>query len=219
MFVVPSVQLEPDLSRSHAASVAESMREWESFGFQRVQVVITSVDARILDLIMREAHGPVQVVGPIESWDDVDAVLATGPNYAVLGARALEDPDWLGSIAGRFPGQLIVSSPARERRMRSRGAVRTLPHDLRDIAAEFAGLPLGGLIVEFPPDAEMDHADLALVEDVVENSGLPVLVSGATYTLASLRDLEFRGASAVIIATAQLSAAFDEQLLARSFSD
>src|SRR6185436_17602207 len=115
--------------------------------------------------------------------------------------------------------QLLLSSPARERRSRTRGAVRTLPLDLRDMAGEVAGLPLAGLVVEFAADAEIGHAELALIEDVTEDVSFPVQISGGSPDLTALRDLEFRGVAAVVLDAAHLSAAFDGQTLARSFSD
>jgi phosphoribosylformimino-5-aminoimidazole carboxamide ribotide isomerase len=224
MLIIPSLQLEPDFNRVYAGSVAETLLDWERSGFQRAQVVLSgsdrlASDSRMVEEILRDHHCPVQVSGPIESGDDIEVVLAAGAAFVVLGTRALDEPDWLSSVAAQFPDQLVISAPARERRMRSRGAVRTLPLDLRDIAGEMSGFRLGGLIVDFPPDAEMNHADLALVEDVVDDLDFPVLVSGGTPTLASLRDLDFRGAAGVIIPAPHLSAAFDEQALARSFSE
>jgi phosphoribosyl isomerase A len=224
MFVIPALQLDADPNRAYAGSLAESLREWEGVGFRRVQLVLggrdrLGVDTRLLEVALRDAHCPTQVSGPIESGDDVEAILGTGADFAVLGSRAIEDSDWAASVISRFAGQLIVSTPARERRLRSRGAVRTRSLDLRDVVAELSGLPLGGLVVEFAPDAEMNHVDLALVEDVVEEAEYPVLVAGGVLTLAALRDLEFRGASAVIMPAAHLSAEFDGQTLARNFSD
>ena len=224
MLIIPSLQLEADTSRSYAASVAEAVLGWERNGYQRIQLVApgtdrSAFDPRAVEEILRDHHCTVQIAGPIESGDDVDAILAAGAEFVVLGARALDEPDWLSSVVGQFPDHLLVSAPARERRLRSRGAVRTLPLDLRDIASELSDLRLGGLIVEFAVDAEMNHSDLALLEDIAEEVGFPVLASGGTQTLASLRDLEFRGVAGAIIPAAHLSAAFDEQALARSFSE
>ena len=225
MLIIPSLQIETQFNRAYAASVSETLLEWERRDFQRLQLTLSGSDrsavdaARLLEEVLRDHHCPIQVAGPFQSGDDVDAVLGAGAAFVVLGARALDEADWLSTVAAQFPEQLIVSAPARERRKRSRGAVRTLPLDLRDIASEVSDLRLGGFIVEFPPDAEMNHSDLALLEDVVDDLDFPVLASGGTFTLASLRDLEFRGASAAIIPASHLSATFDEQALARSFSE
>jgi phosphoribosylformimino-5-aminoimidazole carboxamide ribotide isomerase len=224
MFVIPSMNLEPDASRSYAATVAVAVQDWERAGFSRVQLALGPVDRplpdeRVLEELLRDLHCPTQVAGRFEATEDIDTALGAGAAFVVLGTRALDEFDWLASVAGRFPGQLLLSSPARERRSRTRGAVRTLPLDLHAIASEVAGLPLAGLIVEFSADAVIGHAELALLEDVAEEVDFPVQVVGGSPDLGTLRDLEFREVAAVIIDAAHLSAEFDGQTLARSFAD
>ena len=224
MFVIPSMRLEADASRAYAAAVAEAVLDWEQTGFSRVQLAIRPVerpllDERLFEELLRDVHCPTQVAGRFEGTDEIDAALGAGAAFVVLGSRALDEFDWLESVAARFPGQLLLSSPARERRSRTRGAVRTLPFDLRDIANEVSGLPLAGLVVEFAADAEIGHPELGLLEDVTEEIDFALQVAGVSPDLATLRDLEFRGVGAVILDAAHLSAAFDGQTLARSFSD
>jgi phosphoribosylformimino-5-aminoimidazole carboxamide ribonucleotide (ProFAR) isomerase len=224
MIIIPSFATAAEFSRVDASAASEAIGEWERAGFGRIELTPQSrepiLDAsRMVEEILRDVHIPVQVAARPGSSDDIDAILAAGAAFAVLGARALDEPDWLHSVAGRFPEQLIVATPARERRTRSRGAVRTLPLDIRDMASELSELHLGGIMVTFAPDAEIGHAELALLEDVVDESTTPVLVSVGSPTLTTLRDLEFRGIFATVISGAYLSAAFDGQTLARSFAD
>jgi len=200
------------------------VRAWEDAGFARVQLVLPAADAlpadqRPLEEILRDVQCAIQVAGRLESGEVVDAALGAGADSVVLGPRALDDSDWLASMADRFPHQVLVSTPARERRSRLRGAVRTLPLDLRDLAADLSSLSLAGVIVEFAADAVIGHPDLALLEDVVEEVGFPVQVAGGAPDLRALRDLEFRGVGAAILGAAHLSAEFDEQALAHGFTD
>ena len=88
---------------------------------------------------------------------------------------------------------------------------------MRDLAEELSGFPLAGLIVTF--GAAIEHADLALVEDLIDRLAFPVLVGGGVQSLATLRDLEFRGVSATIIDGSRLADTFDEEALARTFVD
>jgi phosphoribosylformimino-5-aminoimidazole carboxamide ribotide isomerase len=223
MFVIPSIRVEPDPSRSYAAAIASAVEGWERAGFPRVQLTLKPFDRalpgeRVLEELLRDVHSPTQMAGRFEATEEIDTALMAGAEFVVLGSRALDEFDWLASVADRFPGQLLLSSPARERRARTRGAMRTLPLDLRDIATEISDLPLAGLIVEFADDA-LGYPELALLEDVVEEVEFPVQVSGGSPDLGGLRDLEFRDVSAVIIDAAHLSAHFDGQALARSFTD
>jgi phosphoribosylformimino-5-aminoimidazole carboxamide ribotide isomerase len=224
MFVIPSLQLAADTSRSYVDGVAAMMRGWEEAGFSRIQLVLPPGndprgDQRLLEEVLRDPQCSTQVAGRFEAGEDVDAALSAGAELVVLGSRALDDFDWLASIADRFPDQLLVATPARERRSRVRGAVRTLPVDLRDLAGDLSALPLAAIVVEFAVDVVIDHAELALLEDVVEELEFPVQVTGGAPDLRTLRDLEFRGVGAAILAAEHLSAAFDEQTLAHSFTD
>jgi phosphoribosylformimino-5-aminoimidazole carboxamide ribotide isomerase len=224
MFIIPSMSLDPDPSRSYASALADAVREWDRAGFPRVQLTLGPVDQpvpaeRILEDLFRDLHSPFQLAGRFEATEEIDGALAAGADFVVLGPRGLDEFDWLTSVSARFPGQLLLSSPARERRSRLRGALRTLPLDLRDIASEAGELPLAGLIVVFGADAIIGHSELGLLEDVTDEVQFPVLVSTGTPDLATLRDLEFRGVTAAVIHADLLSASFDGQTLARSFSD
>ena len=226
MIIIPSFTLaHPDSAASADRTPRDMLNEWEWQGFGRVQLVEPDsiagrpLNRRDAEEMLRDAHVEVQVAGNLTSADDIEALISAGAALVVLGSRALDEPDWLFSTVGQFPDQLVVSTTARERRVRSRGLVRTLSVDLRDLAAELADLPLAGLLVTFPADADVGHADLGLVEDLAEDSSFPIIVGGGVPTIQTLRDLEFRGVSATIIDSARLSSAFDESTLARSFAD
>ena len=223
MLVIPSVDLEPEFSRVYAAAVVELIRDLEQTGFGRVQLAAgpdrNAPDDRLIEEILRDVHCITQVAGRFESSEEIDGALGAGADFVVLGTRALDEMDWLESVVSRFPGQLILSTPARERRSRTRGALRTLPLDLRDVAGELAGLPLGALIVEFASDADIGIPDLALLEDVAETVEFPVQIAGGSPDLATLRDLEFRDIGGAIVSAARLAADYNAETLARGFTD
>ena len=198
---------------------------WEWLGFQGIHLVEPvsrndrPLNRRQAEDLLREIHVDVQVAGDIRSADDIEALSQAGATRVVLGSRALDEPEWLTSSLASFPDVLVVETSARERRVRSRGWLRTLPVDVRDLADELADYPLAGLLVTFATDAAIDHADLALIEDLTDRLSFPVFVAGGAQTIATLRDLEFRGVNATIIDAARLADTFDEETLARSFVD
>src|SRR5512140_150057 len=182
MIIIPSIDLpHPDhVAVASARDPRDVIGECEWLGFQRVHLVEPeSTDRRPLNRrqaeeLLRDIHIDVQVAGDIRSADDVEALIEAGAQHVVLGSRALDEPDWLASTVSSFPDLLIVETTARERRVRSRGWVRSLPIDVRDLADELSDMPLAGLLVRFGPDAILDHADLALVEDLTDRLPFPV---------------------------------------------
>jgi phosphoribosylformimino-5-aminoimidazole carboxamide ribotide isomerase len=224
MIIVPSFELPQSMDRTDAMALAEVIGAWDREGFHRVELSRRGggrphFDRWVVEEGLRDLQTVVQVAGGDDDTDGIATTLEAGASFAVLGPRAIDDPDWLNSVSSQFPDQLLVWTPARERRTRSRGAVRTLPLDLRDVASGLSSLALAGMIIEFPPDATFGHAELALLEDVVEDVPFPVMASGGLVDIAALRDLEFRGVAATIIAAGRLSADFDAPSLARSFAD
>jgi phosphoribosylformimino-5-aminoimidazole carboxamide ribotide isomerase len=225
MIIVPSFELpHPDAPANVQRPVTRDLlNDWEWLGFQRIQLieprqaVDRPLNRREIEEILRDSPIDVQVRGGIRSADDVEALLSAGASHVVLGSRALDEPDWLFSTVAQFPEALVVQTAARERRVRTRGWVRTLPVDVRDLADELSDIQLGGFAVTFAADAQIDNADLALVEDLTDRLSVPVIVGGGIPTLATLRDLEFRGVAAYVIDSTRLSESFDVQTLARSF--
>lgn len=225
VYIVPSIAIGPDISAAEIDRVRQLFDDWTRAGFQRVEVSgldpaqMRPAEMRRFENLLLDYHVPVQMAGRFDSGDDIESAIGVGAGLVVLGDRAIEELDWLGTVTSQFPGQLIVTTPARERRTRHRGAVHTRPLHLRDFAVEVESFPLAGFIIDFPPDAELDAPDLGLVEDVVDDLAFPVLVSGGVMSIPTLRDLEFRGVAGTIIPAAHLSAMYDEQTLARSFVD
>jgi phosphoribosylformimino-5-aminoimidazole carboxamide ribonucleotide (ProFAR) isomerase len=225
MIIVPTLSLpDPDHPRSDGSRDPHDLiHVWERAGFQRAQLIEPALrddrprNRHETEELLRDLRIDIQVAGEIASADDVEALVECGATSVVLGSRALDEPEWLESTAAAFPDLLIVESSARERRVRSRGWVRTLVVDVRDLGDELSTLPLAGLLITFPDDAVIDHGDLALIEDLAEQVPFPLMVGGGAQTLASLRDLEFRGVSATLIGALRLGDTFDDQMLARTF--
>src|SRR5438132_10590767 len=106
MIVIPSVDLpRPDSGRVGARDPRDVIRECEWLGFRRIQLV--DVGLRSHDFrnrrqsltLLSELHFDVQVAGDVSSADDVEELSQAGATRVVLGTRALDEPEWLVSIA------------------------------------------------------------------------------------------------------------------------
>jgi phosphoribosylformimino-5-aminoimidazole carboxamide ribotide isomerase len=205
---------------------AEVARSWEQFGFMRLHVVdLDAATGRgsnrfIVRSILDEADVPVQVGGGIRSGDEVEELLEAGATNVIVGTRALEEIEWLAGIAARHPGEIIVACDVRERRVTTRGWVRTLPVDILDAVEELNGLPLAGLLVTaVHREGQMQGTDLPLMEDVAEASNVPVYASGGVSSMQDLRALEHRGIAGVVIGMALYTGALDPVVVAGEFRE
>jgi phosphoribosylformimino-5-aminoimidazole carboxamide ribotide isomerase len=204
----------------------EVARSWEHLGFGRLHVVdLDAATGRGSNLslvrsILSEADVPVQVGGGIRSGDLVEELLVAGATNVIVGTRAIEDIEWLAGVAARHPGELIVACDVRERRVTTRGWVRTLPLDILDVVDELNGLPLGGLLVTaVHREGQMQGTDLPLMEDVAESSHFPVYASGGVSSMQDLRALEHRGIAGVVIGMALYTGVLDPVVVAGEFRE
>jgi phosphoribosylformimino-5-aminoimidazole carboxamide ribotide isomerase len=201
-------------------------RSWARYGFTRLHVV--DLDAAteqgsnlpLVRTLVADAGLPVQVGGGVRSADLVDELIEAGALHVILGTRAIEEPDWLGGLATRYPGQIIVAADVRERRVTTRGWAHTLPVDILDLVEELNGFPLGGLLVTaVHREGQLRGTDLPLMEDVAERSAAPVFASGGITTMGDLRALEHRGLGGAVIGMALYTGALDPVVVAGEFGE
>jgi phosphoribosylformimino-5-aminoimidazole carboxamide ribotide isomerase len=204
----------------------EVARSWQRYGFSRLHVVdLDAATGRgsnrsVVRSILDEVDVPVQVGGGIRSGDLVEELLEAGATNVIVGTRALEEIEWLAGIAGSHPGEIIVACDVRERRVTTRGWVRTLPVDILDAVDELNSLPLGGLLVTaVHREGQMQGTDLPLMEDVAEASNFPVYASGGVASMQDLRALEHRGIAGVVIGMALYTGALDPVVVAGEFRE
>lgn len=204
----------------------EVARSWEHFGFSRLHVVdLDAATGRgsnlaLVRAILSEADVPVQVGGGIRSGDLVEGLLEAGATNVIVGTRALEEMEWLAGLAASHPGEIIVACDVRERRVTTRGWVRTLPLDILDAVNELNSLPLAGLLVTaVHREGQMRGTDLPLMEDVAESSEFPVYASGGVASMQDLRALEHRGIAGVVIGMALYTGVLDPVSVAGEFRE
>ena len=156
----------------------------------------------------------------MHSTDAIERLVEAGAIRLIVGARALDEPEWLANLADLFPGSVVVATDIRDRRATSRSRPRRLPLDIMDLAEELAELPLGGLLVgSAQSEASRSSLELALIEDIAEACEFPVIIAGGVADMNDLRALEHRGVSAVILGHALYSGAVDARSVALEFGE
>jgi phosphoribosylformimino-5-aminoimidazole carboxamide ribonucleotide (ProFAR) isomerase len=201
-------------------------RGWAYAGFRRVHVLDvdaatgSDVNSYVIDDIIRDGSVEVQAHCGAESTDDIDRLISAGACHVIVGPRALDEPEWLAGVASEYPGFLVVATDVRERRVVTRGWVRSLPLDIFDVVEDLCGLPLGGLLVSSPAtDGSRSNSDLALLEDVALACDFSVIAAGGVSTMNDLRALEHRGVAAVLLGEALYTGQLDARGVASEYGE
>jgi len=199
---------------------------WARHGFSWLHVV--DLDAAtdrgsnlaVVRDILAETTVPVQVGGGVRSEELVHELVEAGASRIIVGTRALEEEEWIAELAARHPGEIVVACDVRERRVTTRGWVRTLPIDIIDAVETLNAYPLGGILVTaVHREGRLQGADLPLMEDVAEASHFPVFAAGGVASMQDLRALEHRGVAGVVIGMALYTGALDPVVVAGEFGE
>ena len=201
-------------------------QRWYEDGFRRLHVVDLDAatergsNAPVVEQILHTSNAGVQVGGGVRTSEQVDALIAAGARQVVVGTRAVEHPDWLAEIAECHPRAVIVAADVRCRAIVTRGWRSTLSTDVNAFVRDIDSLPIGGvLLTAVHLEGEMRGPDLALVEEIAASTSIPVIASGGVGSIADLRALADRGASAAVIGMALYTGAVDSREVAAEFSE
>jgi phosphoribosylformimino-5-aminoimidazole carboxamide ribotide isomerase len=199
-------------------------RDWVRTGFNRLHLVDLDAatgrghNTEVIREILRDAGVPVQVGGGVRDEARIERLLEEGADWVVVGTRAVEDEDWRGEMAHRYPGRLIIAADVRERSVVTKGWAETSRLNVIDFIEALNGLPLGGVLVTAVHlEGKMKGTDLPLMEDVAEASAWPVYASGGVTTLDDMRALEHRGLAGAVLGMALYTGALDARRLAEEF--
>jgi phosphoribosylformimino-5-aminoimidazole carboxamide ribotide isomerase len=143
--------------------------------------------ALVEKMIAAVAPLPVSVGGGLRDEAAVEAILAVGARWAVVGTRAVLDARFLRESARRWPDRLIVAVDARGDRVAVRGWTEESPESVVDVARRARDAGAAALLYTdvgrdgtgFGPNTEATAA-LARAVD------LPVLASGGVSGLDDL---------------------------------
>ena len=220
MIVIPSIKMRD--GRTPALSPVSTARELADMGFTCLHLSGGSGgiggDNYVIEEILRVTDARVQV-GGAETTSDVDRLMRMGADTVVVGERGIEEPEWLADLADNYPDSIAVTTAVRDRRVVTRGWVRTLPVDLIDLVDELNAVPLQEIIVTIPSlEGAMRFGELSLLEDVAERSRCPIVVAGGVADVSDLRALEHRGVTACILdAEPLLTGAMDGRTIVGAF--
>lgn len=239
MLIIPAIDLrggrcvrllqgDPTREKTYSADPVATAAAFGAVGASRLHVV--DLDAALgtgsgnRPLIARIAAATglsLQVGGGLRRLADVEAVLAAGAAWAVLGTAAVEDPDLVREAAARFPGRILVGVDARDGRVAVRGWQVETGRDAAEVAAAAAALGASGIVhTDIASDGMLGGANVAELTRVAAAARVPVLASGGIATVAHLEavaGLESRGVGGAILGRALYEGTVDLGAVIRRF--
>lgn len=165
----------------------------------------------LLDVVRRTAEVcfmPLTVGGGVRSVEDARALLLAGADKVAVNSAAVDRPEVVGEIAGKFGSQCVVASVDARRQgdhweIFTHGGRRATGIDALAHAVKLAELGAGELLVtSMDGDGTQAGYDLELTRAIADAVSVPVIASGGVGSLEHLVDGVIKGhASAVLAAS------------------
>ena len=190
---------------------AETALRWEREGARRIHVVDldgsrSGVPANLeaIRAIVEAVEVPVQVGGGIRNVETAGALLEAGVGRVVLGTAAVENPELVREICGRWGAErVVIAVDARQGRVAIRGWTEDTSVGATELVREMGELgPRRFLYTDISRDGTMTSPNFEAVAELVRETGTAVIASGGVSRVDDVRRLVETGAEAVIVGRA-----------------
>jgi phosphoribosylformimino-5-aminoimidazole carboxamide ribotide isomerase len=198
--------------------------EWRRKGFRSLHVV--DLDAAlghgdnrdVVRALARDTDVDLQAGGGVRDEQAVQDLLDAGARRVVVGTRAVDDRDWLGTVAARHPGRMMVAADVRDGWVLRKGWTEGTGIRLPDFLDRLADVPLGGILcTDVGREGRMEGIDGPAVAAALRASPHPMWVSGGVTTLDELEFLDEHDAAGVVLGMALYTGALDADAVARRY--
>ena len=197
-------------------------QQWWDLGFGTLHLV--DLDAALGSgdnfEVMRElvtaTPAVTQVGGGIRDDQRAEALLDAGADRIVVGTRALDDPAWLGELATRHPGRVMVAADTRDGIVLRKGWTQESGLTVEDFLRRLDGLLLAGVLAtDVGREGRLAGIHREATAATVEASSHPVWISGGVTTEDELAYLQEIGAAGAVLGMALYTETMNTQDVAR----
>jgi phosphoribosyl isomerase A len=168
---------------------------WQSAGAEWIHLVDLDAafgrgsNAELLARVTGKLDVKVEMSGGIRDDASLERALSTGCARVNIGTAAMENPDWVRTVIGRYGDRIAIGLDVRGRTLAARGWTR----EGGDLYEALDRLDAEGcaryVITDVLKDGMLRGPNLDLYRDVCARTAAPVVASGGVSTLADLRAL------------------------------
>lgn len=193
---------------------AETAMEWIQQGASWLHVVNlngafgedTAENESAIKLIAAVGAGKIkiQVGGGLRTADQIQEAFNLGVSRVVLGTAVIEDPEFGEQVLVEFGGERIAFGfDAVGQELMSQGWQSGSGVDMLDLAKRLAGAGAKTLIyTNILKDGMQTGVDLENTKQLADQTGLAVIASGGTASLADIAQVRTAGLAGVIVGRA-----------------
>ena len=147
------------------------------------------VHVEVLSSIAKKIDIPIQFGGGIRNEEALKLVIDSGASFVILGTTAVENPEFVKSVANQYPGQVILSIDTLNDQIRVSGWKSKWKITPEELAENFLEVPLANFIItDISRDGMLEGFDSSLSLRVAEKSGKSVIAAGGITDIEDIKN-------------------------------
>ena len=197
-----------DQVKIYSDSPAEVAALWESKGASFLHLVDLdgalrgrSVNAECIRQIVQTVQIPTELGGGIRTLNDIEEVLELGVYRAIIGTKAVEDPDMLRQAVERFGAEhIVVGIDAKDGMVAVNGWEEVSQVSAMELALQMKEMGVKTIIyTDISRDGMLFGPNVEATKRLSDATGLDVVASGGVSCMEDLRKIHEAGIHGAIM--------------------
>ena len=172
--------------------------KWVSQGCQRLHLVDLDgafegkpVNADVIEEITTAFPDlPIQIGGGIRTVETVEAYLAAGVSFVIIGTQAVKKPEFVTELCAEFPGNVIIGIDARNGMVAVQGWAEDSDQSAEHLAQRFEDQGVSAIVyTDINRDGMMQGINLEATRLLAESVNIPVIASGGATDMEDIKQL------------------------------
>jgi len=148
------------------------------------------VNREAIRKIVQSVPVPVELGGGIRDMETIEAYLALGVHFAILGTVACREPSFVSLACNRFPGQIMLGIDARNDRVAVKGWTEETHLTPVQMAKRFEGIGVVAIVyTDIQRDGMGTGPNIERTGALARATEIPVIASGGISGLEDVRKI------------------------------
>jgi len=172
--------------------------QWVEHGAKRLHIVDLDgafegepVNADVIENISQAYPDlPIQIGGGIRKVETVEAYLAAGVEYVIIGTQAVRKPEFVTELCVEFPGHVIVGIDAKNGMVAVQGWAESSDKPAEHLAQEFEDQGVSAIVyTDISRDGMMQGVNVEATAALAKSISIPVIASGGVTNIDDIKNL------------------------------
>ena len=134
---------------------------------------------------------PIQIGGGIRDLDTIEAYLAAGVSYLIIGTKAVKEPEFVAEACKAFAGHIIVGLDAKDGMVATDGWAEVSSIQATELAKRFEQDGVSAIVyTDISRDGMMQGVNVDATVRMAQASGIPVIASGGITNMEDIHQLQ-----------------------------